>query len=325
MPSTFTTEIYLEEPGLGDYTNDWNVPVNSNFTIIDAAIGGSTSVAFTNANVTLSVPQAAYFSIVCTGTLTANVALILPATIGGRRTIFNQCSGAYTLTVLNGSGDTGGGVVVGQGFITPVVLTAGRAYYDAYGSTPPGTLLQTALNWTPPGFILCYGQAISRATYSQLWSIAQQGSGWTWGNGDGSTTFNLPDFRGRLLAGADNMGGTAAGNLTGYTVGTTGGLQTHTLTTTEIPSHTHTDSGHNHALTDPSHSHSILLPQGSGSGPGSGAISSTNPNFNTSFTTNISSTGITIATGNANNQNTGGGGAHSIVQPTAAVNVMIRY
>ena len=83
MPSTFTTEIYLEEPGLGDYTNDWNVPVNSNFTIIDAAIGGSTSVAFTNANVTLSVPQSAYFSIVCTGTLTANVALILPATIGG--------------------------------------------------------------------------------------------------------------------------------------------------------------------------------------------------------------------------------------------------
>ena len=320
MPSTFTTEIYLEEPGLGDYVNSWENPVNSNFTVIDAAIGGSTTVAFTNTNVTLSVAQAAYFSIVCQGTLTANVALILPGTIGGRRTIFNQCSGAYTLTVMNGAGDTGGGVVVGQGFITPIVLTAGRAYYDAYGSTPPGTLLQTALNWTPPGFILCYGQTISRSTYSQLWSVAQQGSGWPWGNGDGSTTFNLPDFRGRLLAGADNMGGVAAGNLTGYTVGTTGGAQSIVLDTTQIPSHNHIDSGHVHTITDLGHNHTYNV---------GGVLGANFPVLSNGFggktSTDGSPTGISINSGTANIQNTGGGLSHSNVQPTAAVNVLIRY
>ena len=325
MPSTFTTEIYLEEPGLGDYTNDWNIPVNSNFTVIDAAIGGSTTVAFTNTNVTLSVAQAAYFSIVCSGTLTANVALILPGTIGGRRTIFNQCSGAYTLTVLNGAGDTGGGVVVGQGFITPVVLTAGRAYYDAYGSTPPGTLLQFAGVTSPPGFLLTYGQAISRSTYSQLWATI----GTTWGAGDGSTTFNLPDIRGRLLAGADNMGGTAANNLTGYTVGTTGGAQAVTLTSTQIPAHTHTDAGHTHPITDQTHSH-IVASYGAFSAASGGAVVrfvGAYPNTYNDGQTQAVATGITgTNSGNASIQpNTGGGGAHSIVQPTAAVNVMIRY
>ena len=143
MPSTFTTNYGLEEPGLGDYVNSWENPVNSNFTVIDAAIGGSTTVAFTSSNVTLTVAQSAYFSIVCTGTLTANVKLIFPATIGGRRVIFNNCSGAHTLTVLNGVSDSGGGVVCSQGTHTPVLLTQGIAYLDATGSSVFGPASST--------------------------------------------------------------------------------------------------------------------------------------------------------------------------------------
>lgn len=320
MTSTFTTNIGIEQPGLGDYPGSWSTPVNADWALIDQTFGSSTSVAFTNANVTLSVAQSAYFMIVCTGTLTANVQLILPAAIGGRRMIFNQTIGAFTLTVLNGASDTGGGVVVGQGFMTPVVLTAGRAFYDAYASTPPGMILDMAFTSPPPGFLLCYGQLVSRATYAQLWASATA-YGWTWGNGDGSTTFQLPDCRGIVRAGADNMGGSAAGRLTGFTVGTSGGAQAITLSTAQIPAHSHTDAGHGHGVNDPSHTHSTNAQVGVSSGnipagPGIGlAAASVGGAF----------TGISIQAGAANIQNTGGGGSHSNVQPTAAFNTMIRY
>lgn len=130
MSSTFTVNLHIEEPGLGDYPDSWNVPLNSDLTILDQATGTSTTIAFTNANVTLSVAQAAYFLVICTGTLTGNVELIFPAAVGGRRIVWNQCTGAFTLKALNGSGDTGGGVVCLQGNQTPVILTAGRAYID---------------------------------------------------------------------------------------------------------------------------------------------------------------------------------------------------
>lgn len=68
----------------------------------------------------------------------------------------------------------------------------------------------------PDGFLLCSGSAVSRSTYSRLFSVI----GTTFGVGDGSTTFNLPDMRGRAAAGKDNMGGTSAGRLTVQRTGT---------------------------------------------------------------------------------------------------------
>lgn len=325
MPSSFTTNISLEQPTNGSDVGTWDVPVNGNSGIIDQVIGSSTTVAFTNANVTLTVAQSAYFTIICTGTLSANVKLILPGTIGGRRNIFNQTTGAFTLTVLNGSGDTGGGVQVGQGFITPVVLTAGQAYYDAYASTPPGTIVDTAFTNPPPGFLLCYGQNVSRTTYAQLWAAAQQ-FGWTWGTGDGSTTFTLPDARGILRAGADNMGGTPANRLTGYTVGTTGGSQAVSLIASQLPVSAYQDSGHTHTKTDPGHNHQfgnniqVGVFASNGGGTDYLIIGSS-----AGLTTSNSTTGITINSGTANISNPGGGQSHSNVQPTMAVNVMIRY
>ena len=104
----------------------------------------------------------------------------------------------------------------------------------------------------PANWMLCYGQAISRATYAALFTVL----GTSWGAGNGSTTFNLPDLRGRSLFGLDNMGGTAASRITsgvsgisGATLGATGGsqyAQKDTLTaTTSVVS---TDSGHTHPL-----------------------------------------------------------------------------
>lgn len=316
MTSVFTTNLNIEEPGLGDYSGDWNIPINNDLSIIDQAFGSSTIIPFTNANVTLTVAQAAFYMIVCTGTLSGPVELILPAAIGGSRKIFNQTGGGYTLTVLNGSSDPGGGVVCGSGFITPIVLTGGRAYYDDYSASPPGSLLSFAGASAPPGFLLCYGQAVSQTTYAALYGVL----GTTWGSNAGGN-FTLPDFRGIVLAGADNMGGSAAGRLTGYTVGTSGGAQSIVLTTPQIPSHTHIDSGHTHTITDPGHIHGgIPLGTVGAGGSGTNVIVPSGGN-SASATTGITGTN----SGTANIQNTGGGGSHPNVQPTAAVNILIRF
>ena len=81
----------------------------------------------------------------------------------------------------------------------------------------------------PDGFMLCDGSAISRTTYATLFSII----GTTYGNGDGSTTFNLPDLRGRTIVGVDTNDSSFD------TLGETGGEKTHTLIKNEMPKHKH--------------------------------------------------------------------------------------
>jgi microcystin-dependent protein len=88
-------------------------------------------------------------------------------------------------------------------------------------------------------FVFPYGQAISRTTYATLFSLVST----TYGVGNGSTTFNVPDLRGRLPYGKDDMGGaaasrltTAGGGLDGATLGAVGGAQNVTLAENQIPS-----------------------------------------------------------------------------------------
>lgn len=90
--------------------------------------------------------------------------------------------------------------------------------------------------WVPNGALLCAGQAVSRTTYSDLFAVL----GTSWGAGNGTTTFNVPDFRGRSPFGLDNMGGTDAGRLSvSNTLGGSGGAQTVTLVAANIPPHPH--------------------------------------------------------------------------------------
>lgn len=79
----------------------------------------------------------------------------------------------------------------------------------------------------PLGYLLCNGQAVSRTVYASLFALL----GTAYGVGNGTTTFNVPDLRGRVPVGKD------AGTFP--TLGGAGGEQTHLLTTAEMPSHTH--------------------------------------------------------------------------------------
>jgi len=112
------------------------------------------------------------------------------------------------------------------------------------GIIPIGTVWDFAGSSVPAGWYLCYGQAISRTTYSALFAVIQT----TYGSGDGVSTFNLPDCRGRTSFGVDNMGGSAANRLTSTYYGTAanvlgagGGSQSTALTSTnQLPPYTPT-------------------------------------------------------------------------------------
>ena len=110
---------------------------------------------------------------------------------------------------------------------------------------PTSTILPYAGSAAPTGYFLCDGSAKSRTTYAGLFAII----GTTYGVGDGSTTFNIPDLRGRVIAGQDDMGGSSANRLTtaksginGDNLGAFGGLEDHLLTAAEsgLPAHSHT-------------------------------------------------------------------------------------
>lgn len=106
-----------------------------------------------------------------------------------------------------------------------------------------GAVIAYAGSSAPSGWLFCYGQNVSRTTHAALFAVL----GTTYGTGDGLTTFGLPDLRGRVPFGKDDMGGSAAsrltnsatGGITGAGLGNTGGEQAHTPTLAEMFAHTH--------------------------------------------------------------------------------------
>ena len=81
-----------------------------------------------------------------------------------------------------------------------MILLSRWRNYIAQALTPTGTVLPFAGQTIPNGFLLCDGRAVSRTTYAGLFAVI----GTIYGSGDGSTTFNLPDMRGRVAVGLDS-------------------------------------------------------------------------------------------------------------------------
>lgn len=166
------------------------------------------------------------------------------------------------------------------------------------GYTDPGVILPYGGQSPPSGWFLCDGSAVSRAGFSALFSVI----GTSFGAGDGSTTFNLPNLMGRTP-----IGNGAGSGLTPRSVGDSGGEEAHELSEAEIPSH-------NHTKTDAGHFHKY---------PESGTISGgyTAKHFtlagSNTQTTGSNTTGITI-------ENAGSGDAHETMQPWLCYTMVIK-
>ena len=174
---------------------------------------------------------------------------------------------------------------------------------DYWGATPP------------EGYLFAAGQEISRSTYAALFAVI----GTTAGLGNGSTTFNLPDYRGRIGAGRENMATPATtrlNTLSSSSLGATGGAQTHTLTEAQMPAHDHELSGS--TSTSGAHTHTA---QGGG-GVLVGGFGEVFVAEGTQQTTSSSGSHSHTLTGEVGE--TGGGQAHNNVQPTIICNKIMK-
>jgi microcystin-dependent protein len=204
-----------------------------------------------------------------------------------------------------------------------------------------GEVADYAGDSAPSGWLLCYGQAVSRTTYAALYAVLST----TYGVGDGSTTFNLPDCRGRVVAGQDDMGGSSAnrltaqtGGLNGDTLGATGGTETHTLTSAQIPGHTHSFSAtsgssgaHRHYAfnADNGTSAAALIPDGGAFANKTTSTQANERNYWILGSSTEPTVGQTSSDGahthsvSGTSGSTGDGGAHNNVQPTIILNKII--
>lgn len=160
-------------------------------------------------------------------------------------------------------------------------FSVGDANNKAVPVMPVGCVIPFAGAAAPTGWLLCQGQAISRTTYAQLFSVI----GTTYGSGDGKTTFNLPDMRGRVAVGSDTN-----------SLGMQDGQKSVTLTVEQIPSHNHFSGNPALLYTDYA-----------------AAISQT-----------PTASGVNNTKGPTRSNSVGGGQAHSNVQPSLYLNQIIK-
>jgi microcystin-dependent protein len=180
---------------------------------------------------------------------------------------------------------------------------------------PIGIVLPYATTNAPEGWLVCNGQEVSKITYASLWNVISTTFGVAT---DPDNNFKLPDLRGRVIVGD----GTGNG-LSNRNIGQTGGAETHTLTTSEIPAHNHTGT----TSTDGNHTHQLNMVEtddGNFSNqPGQHPVGDANKGNGDDHFINTESAGTHNHTFTTNN--TGGGQAHNIMQPFTVLNYIIKY
>jgi microcystin-dependent protein len=170
-------------------------------------------------------------------------------------------------------------------FTSGQVLLASQQNALASYAVPTGSITAFAGSTAPSNFLLCDGTAVSRTTYAELFALIST----TYGVGDGTSTFNVPNLKGRVPVGRDST------QTEFDTLGETGGAKTHTLVIGEIPSHNHEIQRTNSAATSVAADASNVYETKNG-------------------------TGATYTS----TQNSGGGGAHNNLQPYLVLNFIIK-
>ena len=316
MADTTTTNLGMTLPEVGASSETWGTKLNADLNIVDGLFdtgpvlkltkGGTgaatASAARTNLGLGTIATQSASTVAVTGGTISG----ITDLAIADGGTGASDAAGARTNL---GLGSLAVKSTIATADVDSAAITANKLASDV-GTTPTGSILAFAGASAPTNWLLCHGQAISRATYAALFAVL----GATYGSGDGSTTFNIPDLRGRAIAGQDDMGGTSANRLTGLSggvdgdvLGAAGGIESHTLTEAEMPSHKHA------LFANVSGSGTLLTTNQANKSDTSGA----NDN---DYIIEGSATAATLGLSSA----AGSGGAHNNVQPTMILNDIIR-
>lgn len=281
MPSTFTTNLNLEQPARGEQVGTWDTPVNNNSAIIDSVIGGTATIVLTNSNVTLSAVQYQSRYIVFTGTITADIAITFPY-VGSDHTIENRTAGAFSVTLqtTNASAEVIACPPYEPFDILTRASTAGVRYrnfgrigdeWHYGGSSVPAWVSACTI----PPYLNANGTAFSSATYPALATIY---GGTTLPDAQGRARFTLNQTVTRI---------SSLGGIDGNTLFAGGGLQTTTLSSANVPPVPYSDTGHFHTEAqsflfvnnNPSGGLSVL-----GGGGGGGGNSQTAPATITSLT-----------------------------------------
>lgn len=351
MASTFSPTLRLELIGDGDQSGIWGQTTNSNLgTLLEQAITGVQTVAMSDANYTLTsfngvADEARNAILEFTGTLSQQRNVIAPL-VEKTYVIKNSTTGGFPIQIIGASGT---GVVIQNGTTTAVYCN-GINFFSAFTGTggnftingnatvtgtlnvtgssnvvPAGSLLMWPTGSAPSGYLLCNGNAVSRSTYAALFAVI----GTTFGPGDGSTTFNLPDYRNRMPVGA----GAA------YAVGSTGGspdaivvAHTHTYSGSGTTAGMNANNPHGHGVSDPGHSHTQNGTDSLGGGGSAVAGISKNIPINQTFP---ASTGISIAATDINHghdfswsgttASTGSSGTNANLPPYLGINFVIKF
>jgi microcystin-dependent protein len=232
----------------------------------------------------------------------------------------NDGSGNITLNVDASLQDNGSGKLQ----VAPSILP------------PTGCILPFGGSSAPSGYVLAQGQAISRTTFAALFGVF----GIVYGVGDGVTTFNVPDMRGRVPAGVDGgVGRLTTASMSSQALGGTGGTETETLTLAQLPGGI-TSAGANSISVSGSVSGNVTVTStisnvisGVVNGDTVGAPGGSNATIITvgSNSSALGSTGSNTMSGSMSGSNTisvtsnnTGGTAHPNVQPTIELNFIIK-
>lgn len=206
--------------------NDATLTITQNGTSV------GTFTANASSNATIALTDTTYSDMTGATSSTAGAHGLVPApsagddakVLSGAGTWVNQPTvNDATLTLTQGGSTLGTFTANASSNVTIDVPGGGG------GGAPTGAITMFAGSTAPTGYLICDGSAVSRTTYADLFTAI----GTTYGTGDGSTTFNLPNLKGKVPVGRDSAD-------TSFDVlGETGGEKTHKLTVAEMPSHTH--------------------------------------------------------------------------------------
>jgi len=136
MTSTFSTNKNLELPANGDYVNTWNIPVNGDMSIIDAALGGTTSLNASSGSVTLTATQYQKMILNVTGSIAANVTYTIPSGVGGQWVVKNLTTGGYSVVIASAGG--GSSSTVANNVVATVVCDGTNVYLPSSTDVPTG-------------------------------------------------------------------------------------------------------------------------------------------------------------------------------------------